>query len=559
MTGSESSPHDPRIGVETLLDAVISNAPLVLFAADSNGVITMSRGKALSALGLAEGELVGRSVFDLYENEPEVAAAARRCLAGESVIARLDLDGVIHETLFSPLFSDGQVTGIVGVATDVTERARAEAQLRYQATHNLRTALPNRSFFVERLDEALRTARTEAAPLARLVIVIERFGEVSETFGFDVGTQLLQATAERLRGAATGDEQLGTLEAGKFALLAPLRLRTAREIADRLIDTLSAPFIIDGEEISVLVHIGMAAFPGHADHGERLIQAAERAARAAEAARLPYAVYEPRLVDGRRNFTLLSDLRAALDAGALRVEYQPLLAIGNRSLHSLETLVRWEHPREGAIPPGEFLPVAAQGGLLPRVTGFVLEQVARQLYIWEQRDFRPHIAINIPPAEILSPELERAIRPPLETWGMGLDRLTLEVTEDDSLGEVSAPQSALLTRLTNDGMAIAIDDFGTGYSNLGSLNRLPWSQLKVDRSFIGELDGAEPTGLVAAVIDLGHLLGREVVAEGVETQGQWDALRELGCDVAQGYHISASRPPEAIIELCRRSGWAVAG
>jgi len=545
---------DAHVSAQGLLDTVVSSAPIVLFATDAHGVITMSRGKGLRALGLQEGERIGQSILDMYQADPTRADAVRRCLAGEEVSARLDLDGIVHETLFTPLLREGRVVGIVGVATDITERVAAEATLQYQASYNLATGLPNRTHFVRQLDAELTDASGRVEPRALFVIVLGGFSEVSETFGYEVGTQLLASAGERLQSALRVGERVGVIEPGKFAVAAPFHRQPGRAIAERLVASLADPFIISGEPIGLPVHVGLAAFPGHGREAELLIRAAEHAARAAASAHEPFAIYQREAADRRRNFTLLAELRAALDAQALRVEYQPLIEMESRSLHSLEALIRWDHPREGAISPAEFLPVAERGGLLPRITSFVLESAARQLFAWEEEGLR--IAVNIPPSELLAPDIREMLQSSFSTWGVGVDRLVLEVTEQASMGEITPAQTMTLDALTGDGVEIAIDDFGTGYSNIANLQRLPWSELKVDQRFVRDIGTPRGRELVRALIDLGHSLGRTVVAEGIETAEQWAALSGLDCDVAQGFYLARPQRPEALTPLITTWGAA---
>jgi len=550
-------PVDQPLTSESLLEAVVSNAPIVLFATDADGVITMSRGKGLQALGVREGQLVGQSIFDLYPAESAVADAGLRALAGEPVAARLDLDGTIHEMLCAPFFQDGEVRGLVGVSTDVTEREQAEALLRHQATHNPTTGLPNRGHFIEALDSLVAAENeSDPRPVTVLVLLFERFQEMSETFGYEVGSQVLRECASRLREAAQAEAVIGALEAGKFGLAVPLPLRSMAPIIRSLLDHLGEPYTVEGQEVSLAVSAGVATFPGHGQQAEMLLRAAEQAARMATSAHQPYAVYEPQAADLRRNFTLLADLRAALGTDSLRVEYQPLVDMRRSAIDSLEALARWDHPQYGPVSPVEFIAIADRGGLLPRITEFVMESAMRDLYRWAQQDLHPRVAVNISPGEILSPSIEETLRPTLDTWGMGIERLTLEVTEHNSLGQISSLQETLLSGMTDAGMHLAIDDFGTGYSNISSLHRLPWTELKIDRSFVQEITSVPAARqLVGAMIDLGHSFGRTVTAEGVETAEQWDHLLALGCDTVQGYHMTRPLRPEALSAFVEQSPW----
>jgi len=558
VTDTHTAPESQmlRLSETQLLEAVVTNAPIVLFATDAQGVIRMSRGKALAALGLEQGQLVGESVFDLYVNEPAIADAARRCLGGEVTTSRLDLDSTIHETLFSPLYEGNTVVGIVGVASDITARALAETALRYQATHDVVTDLPNRSFFLQQLDEQLLEEEETNRPLTILVLLLDRFQEVSETFGYEVGMTVLRQTATRLREAALDGEVLSSLEAGKFGIMTSATLGEAHAVAKRFSDALSTGLLVDDREISISAHVGVATFPGHGKESEPLIRAAEQSARSAAILRHEFAIFEPRESDLKRNFMLLADLRTALAAGALRVEYQPLIGFESRTVEAVEALARWDHPQYGAISPEEFIGLADRAGLLPRVTQFVLEDAVRHLYLWQRSGLQCRAAINLSTAELQSPMIESVIRPTLDTWGIGLERLTLEVTETDRLGDVSPVQAEILRELTASGMHLSIDDFGTGYSNVGNLQALPWTELKVDRSFVSQI-GTHPESdeLVRAIIGLGHAFGRTVVAEGVETSEQWDRLIELDCDVAQGYLITPPLRPEALPEFVNSSPW----
>jgi|GEM_PF-6169353 len=557
---SESSlestePRDP-FDPERLLETVVSNAPIVLFAADSDGVITLSRGQALHDLGLDAGELIGTSLFDLYRTEPALADAARRSLAGEGVLARLQLDGRVHETLFAPLYFDGDQRGVIGIATDITDRAAAEALIEFQATHDHATGLLNRPEFARRLDAALQDPLKPPLALTVLVVLLDRFQEISETFGHTVGAEILRETAERISAHFPEDSLVAALEAGKFAVSLHSSSQDAVHLAESLDRALAVPYLVDGRAISLASYTGLGSYPEHAGNAELLIRASEKAARSAAVWKLGYAFYEPDAIDLKRNFTLLADLRSALANGSLFTEYQPLIDVKECAFTSVEALARWNHPRFGVIAPDEFIPLADRAGLLPEVTKLVFQTALSHLAMWEREGLELRAAINVSPLEILDPGIDEFIRLNAEDHGLDLTRIAIEVTESHRLGDVSERQSQLLRELTSDGVHLAIDDFGTGYSNLRSLQVLPWTELKVDRSFVNQM-GRDTIGdeLVRTIIGLAHSFGRAAIAEGVETRPQVDRLVELECDMLQGYHIAHPLAAELIPQFARDASW----
>lgn len=539
---------------DDLLSTVVANAPLVLFATDETGIITLSRGRALYALGLREGELVGRSVFDLYRAEPAVADAARRALAGESLTAKLLLDGIVHETWFSPIRNaSGSISGIVGVATDITERDRAESELRYRLINNPVTGVYTRAHFILETEAAANVTGSGTLMLFQL----HQFSDLSVTFGYHNGTEVLRQAGARVQEAASADAVVGGLEAGKFAVFVPGREAAALEEAKRLITTLSVPYAVAGRPLHIPIHAGLATYPAHGDSIEQLIRNCELSMQSLGDGESTYAMYDPgSSADPTRNFMLLSDLRSALDSQGLRLEYQPLISVVEHATDCVEALLRWDHPTLGSVPPSEFIGLAERVGMISEVTRFVLAQGVEQLDRWHAEGVPLRLAMNISPRDLQRGEFEEELWEGLGRSNVTPERLILEVTERAELMESSIPR---LRRLRQKGIGLAIDDFGTGYSNIANLRQLPYDQIKIDASFTRAASWDETDRqIVAAMVDLGHRLGKTVVAEGIETPEAWDAMVELGCDFIQGFHIARPMRPEGLMRWVRESGWGIA-
>ncbi len=425
------------------------------------------------------------------------------------------------------------------------------------------TGLPNRRLLTDRLDRALAFGARRGFTSALLLIDLDRFKEVNDTLGHDYGDELLRSVSARLAAAFRDSDTVARLGGDEFAVLLPevADEEAAVRQAERCLALLREPFVIRGFTLGVDASIGLVLCPRHGRTADELVRAADVAMYEAKAGRRGVLVYE-RSLDGHSpsRLALLGELRQALQEDQLVLYYQPKVDVALGRVTGAEALVRWQHPERGLVPPGEFIPVAEGTGLILPLTMYTLEAAVAQARAWLDAGHTIQVAVNLSPRCLLEPALPDQVRRLLDRHGLPARLLRLELTESTVMAD---PERALaaLTELRDRGVAISIDDFGTGYSSMSYLKQLPVDELKIDRSFVMDMlaDGHDAV-LVRSSIDLGHNLGLAVVAEGVEDEETLSALRALGCDVVQGYHLARPMPASAFTDwVVSRVPTAVAG
>jgi diguanylate cyclase (GGDEF)-like protein len=430
-------------------------------------------------------------------------------------------------------------------------RRRAEEQLRDPLT-----GLPNRQWLLERIWSTLADAGRNGSRSALVLIDLDRFRSVNDTLGHMAGDRLLLQIAERLRAALPHGAQAARLGGDEFAILLPAAASatSAQRVARTLVAALGSPLDLDGLTLVLEASAGVAVYPEHAREAEGLLRRADVAMYEAKRDRTGVEVYEVTR-DGNTpdRLGLLADLRRALDGGQVELHYQPKVAFDG-AVRGLEALLRWEHPDRGRVPPDEFIAIAETSGLMPQLTEYVLETALGQIARWRAAGLTVPVAVNISPRDVRSPGFAGAVAARLARHGVPPAALQLEITEHVLLEE---PQRAAdtLAGLTGHGVRMSLDDFGTGYSSLVHLRRLPFSELKIDRSFVARLAvDAEDAEIVRCTVDLAHSLGLVVVAEGVEDEETWDRLRDLGCDSVQGWLVAPAMPAPEITAWLRSHG-----
>ena len=539
---------------EQRMRVVVANAPIVLFALDSQGVFTLSEGQGLAAMGLRPGEVVGTSVFDHHEERPGIVAAVRRALAGEEHTTAFEVNGVVFETRYVPLRdAAGLVTGVIGLATDISERRRMEDELRRQALHDALTDLPNRVLLRDLLQRHAGVSSPDGRPLALCLLDLDRFKEINDTFGHHHGDLLLQQVATRLRQTVRPTDVVGRLGGDEFAVLlldeaGPGALIVAAKIGAAL----ALPYTIEGQTFHVAASIGVALAPEHGRDATTLLRRADVAMYAAKQSRQGFALYTPEqdaaLPD---RLALIGDLRQALAQDSLLLHYQPKVDLRTGRVISVEALTRWPHPQRGFVPPDQFIPLAEGAGLIGSFTDWVLNTALAQCRHWRDAGLVLDVAVNISVVTLHDPQLPDTIAGLLRAHDLPAARLRLEVTESTLMADATRAHE-VLTGLAALGVGLSVDDFGTGYSSLARLTRLPVDELKIDRSFIRHLTTDQgDQAIVSSTIGLSHTLNLRVVAEGVEDQATWDALLALGCDSIQGYYLSRPLPAVDLVAWLR--------
>lgn len=516
---------------------------------DSDNRTTFVNRRMADMLGYAPEEMLGKPVLTFMDPDAQAAFAANRDWRQQAHQAEHEFrfrrrDGselwVLLES--SPdRDATGNYLGSLAMVTDVTERRRAQKALEHQTRHDALTGLPNRLLLAERLAEALTSARSAHQQVGVLVLDLDHFKEVNETFGLLAGDRLLEQVGPRLEAEIRTGDLVARLGGDEFAVLLPASDGTATTtLAARLLDALQRPFEVQGQQLDVAASIGIAIFPKDGDDPGTLLRHADIALFVAKQARGAFVRYAPEHEkQGASRLTLMAELRQALhDDDQLFLQFQPLVSLRDRSLAGVEALVRWQHPRRGLVSPLEFVPFAEKTGLVQPLTAWVLASALKQSAAWHRGGHPIPVSVNISMRDLVDPGFPQLVSRLLRDANAEPSWVRLEITESVIM---SKPEQAIntLSQLRRLGIRLAVDDFGTGYSSLAYLDRLPVHELKIDKSFVSAMAGeVSRTNIVRAAIDLGHSLRLESVAEGVEDARTWQVLAALACDMAQGYFIS---------------------
>jgi diguanylate cyclase len=425
----------------------------------------------------------------------------------------------------------------------------AHDALRRHAYADALTGLPNRLFF----EDYLKRAAAQVARLAVLHIDLDRFRPINDSYGRAAGDAVLKEVGSRLGRVAGNDHLVARAGGDSFLLLMPGEAASAaREaLAQQLIQALEQPFEVQGQPMAVSASIGIALFPEHGqpDHLVAHADTAMHAAKRQGGGR--HALYEPRMEgEAQQQLSLVNDLHQAIDRGQLSLHYQPKIDGQRGQIRGAEALLRWRHPERGFVSPGVFIPLAERFGLIDSLGNWVIDEACRQMQAWADGGVRMRVAINVSAQQLRQGDLVARIGQALDRYQVEASQLLCEITESVAMDDIQSTQQTF-QGLQRIGVYLSIDDFGTGYSSLAYLRQLPAKQIKIDRSFVSDLEASrDARAIVDAVIRLAHALGLRVVAEGVETAGQRDVLLELGCDELQGYFFAKPMPADAL------SDWA---
>ena len=420
------------------------------------------------------------------------------------------------------------------------ERRQTEEWNRYLARYDLQTGLPNRVTLHEYIEQAVTRLRRERGQAALLLIDLDNFKDINDTLGHSRGDALLQQVGMRLKRALRDSDQVARMGGDEFAILATLASLDHQSIVVKKISTaLEPPFVIEGLPILVEASIGIALYPEHGDTPDALVQRADIAMYVAKHTKTGCAVYSKELDrHSHQRLALAGELRAAIERRQLFLHYQPKVSLQSGRMLGVEALARWRHPERGLVPPDQFIMSAERTGLIGPLTTLVLHEASAQCRAWRAGGVPIKVAVNFSTRNLQDPRFPEHVGTVLRACGVEPSCVEGEITESAIMMNPTFGLEAL-QRLHDMGMALAIDDFGTGYTSLGQLKKLPVRTIKIDKSFVlGMLQNDNDHAIVRSIIDLGHALGLTVVAEGVENQALWERLTQLGCDIAQGYHIS---------------------
>ena len=557
---------------EELHRYIVNSSPDVVFMLDRQGRFTFLNRKVETLLGYSKQELLGKPYVTIVDSEDTERAnyifseqGKKRDGAWSSelrlLVKKEDHASRHFEITFFPIErkvkAKGketlQVVGTYGTARDITERKEAEEFINFQAYHDLLTRLPNRSLFKDRLNLAVAQARRVDSNVAVMFLDLDRFKVINDSLGHAMGDRLLQAVAMRLEGVLRKCDTLSRFGGDEFTLLLPNINGTedARIIAKKVINTLKEPFMLGEHEAFVGVSIGISMFPVGGESVDELIKNADTAMYHVKSrGKDGYQFFSPSMgVADSNRIHLEREIRKALDHGEFKVFYQPQINAKTNEVIGVEALVRWEHPTRGLVFPGEFLPLAEETRLMSDISEWVLKTACSEVQSWINSG-HPNIrlSVNFSAHQVEHPRFVDRLLDVLQENNFPSENLEIEITENAIMNDLEQ-MTKKLNRLAEHGITIAIDDFGTGYSSLNYLRQLPIHTLKVDQSFVKDIE--ETMGdacIVNAIVNMAHGLKLNIVAEGVETETQLDYLRNLGCQEIQGFYFGKAEPGSHVLQ-----------
>jgi diguanylate cyclase (GGDEF)-like protein len=449
---------------------------------------------------------------------------------------------------------------LLGVAAQLgqyLERRQVEMILSHQALHDELTGLPNRLLFGDRVRQAILAADREGEPFAVLIIDLDRFKEINDTFGHSCGDELIRKVATRLGTILRDSDTYARLGGDEFGvLLHGADAVGAEVVAAKVRKLLASRYEVNGLDLDSEASIGIAVFPDHGDTVDSLVQRADIAMYEAKRSRLGFALYVPdEDPHSRERHALVGQLRRAVEDDNLVLHFQPIVSPVSGRLAGAEALVRWEHPARGTILPGEFIGLAEHTGLIRPITVWVMEEAIRQCVTWRAQGLEVRIEINLSARNLQDFATVEAIAEALDRLGADASWLGVEITETTVMHNLDRAREVLL-RLHEMGIRISIDDFGTGYSSFAYLRDLPVDEVKIDRIFVRDMEkSGSDRAIVRATIDLAHALELTVVAEGVEDLETWNLLLSMGCDRIQGYYVARPLTATHFQEWLSTSEW----
>ncbi len=558
-----------QVTLNSIGDAVVST--------DVSGRVTYLNGVAEELTGWSQHEAVGHPLEDVFriidattrqaaQNSTMLAIRDDKPLAlpPNCVLIRRDgIEAAIEDSTAPIHDRRGAVTGAVMVFHDVSVARAMTRKMAYLAQHDSLTDLPNRVLLSDRLREAIALSSRHERKLAVLFLDLDRFKHINDSKGHVVGDRLLQSVAQRLFACVRSSDTVGRLGGDEFVVLLweVRRAEDAAITAAKILEAVRKPHLIDEDELHVTGSIGIVTYPDDGTDAETLMKKVDLAMyHAKETGRDSYQFFKPEMnARAIERQSLEDSLRYALERQELVLHYQPKFNLATGEITGAEALIRWRHPQRGLIPPGQFITIAEDCGLIVPIGRWVLREACRQARAWQMAGLPPLcVAINISSVELRAPGFVSGVRATLQETGLEPRYLELELTQT-VLIEDSRSVADVLTELKDIGVLLALDDFGTGYSNLSHLKRFPIDALKIDQSFVHDLTMDEDNaGIVTAVIGMGKSLHMRVVAEGVETRNQLEILQEYGCLQGQGYYFCRPVPAEEFGQLLESDTAALA-
>ena len=575
---------------EARLSTIMANVIEGLITIDSNGKIISFNLAAERIFDYSASEVVEQDIQLLFDddlsdrfNDKQTADSIEQIKSYETLGKRKNGDSFHLEASVNQVcqLDDGCI--YIVICRDITERKQSESkikslqadlesrvikrtqqlagankELKHQALHDALTSLPNRVLLQDRLAQAIRTAKRDEHSAALLLSDLDRFKEVNDTLGHHYGDLLLQQVAVRLRGVLRDSDTVARLGGDEFAILLPDVSDQDQIIltANKIVAAIDAPFIFEDQNIHIGISIGVAICPGDSENPSTLMRQADIAMYVAKRSNTDIAFYKPELDEHSiKRLSMAGELRRALQQKQLIVHYQPNVDLQQNRVTGVEALVRWQHPEKGLIPPDDFIPLAEHSGHIRELTAFVLEEAIQQLHLWSSTGLTLRMSVNLSGRSLHDSDLCDHIAKLLEQWQIKPEHLQLEITERALMYDpIQANET--LSQLHAMGINLSIDDFGTGYSSLAYLKQLPIHEIKIDKSFVhAMLEQDADKVIVRSTIDLAHNMGHQVIAEGVDSEATLELLKEMGCDLAQGYHITHPVAAEELRKWLYNSDW----
>jgi diguanylate cyclase (GGDEF)-like protein/PAS domain S-box-containing protein len=542
----------------------VANDAILVTDSETGTLVDCNR-QAEVLLGMSRNEIIGQHLSNLHEtgNDPDEAETdfLSRMLRGKTGTIELSLiraDGatIPVEVSSSAFEMDGR-RYVHGAFRDITQRREAEDRIKHLAHHDPLTNLPNRIFLHGRLEQAIEFARREQKQVAVMFIDLDNFKRINDTLGHRIGDALLEQVAGRLTENVHGSQVVGRLGGDEFIVVITGNnvSTTATAMAERILESVCRPYTVEDYQLHSGASIGIAIYPADGNSADTLMKHADAAMYHAKSrGRNTFEFFSQAINRGvRERLEIENGLRDALKHGAFKLHYQPQVALPTGSICSVEALLRWCHPVLGVIAPDRFIPIAEETKLILPLGLWVIDRACHQLRSWRNEGIAGvRMAINVSVKQLQDESFFEALGSIVERHGLSGSDIELEITESAIMENLSRVQ-AILKSLQDYGITLSIDDFGTGYSSLGRLKLLPIQSLKIDRSFVQDIETDQGNAKICdGIIALGHSLGLKIIAEGVETEVQKALLQDSGCDAIQGFLISKPLPADEVAKLFAR-------